>query len=186
MVSDADLLRATPTDPSSFCELYDRYVGRIYEWLESRAGDPDVAMDLTAECFAKALLSVEQFEDRGGGSAAPWLFTIAGNLLRDWGRRQRAETSARRRLGMPIREDGHNDETQEIIDRLSDESLRADVRREVANLPNDQRQALELRVVAELPYLEVARRLGCSPGAARVRVSRAVQSIYARIQGAEQ
>ena len=39
-------------------------------------------------------------------------------------------------------------------------------------LPAEQRRALELRVIEQLDYEEVAGRLGCSQNAARLRVSR--------------
>ena len=45
----------------------------------------------------------------------------------------------------------------------------------VRALPAEQRRALELRIVHELPYEAVAGRLGCSQNAARLRVSRALR-----------
>jgi DNA-directed RNA polymerase specialized sigma24 family protein len=39
------------------------------------------------------------------------------------------------------------------------------------------RQAVELRVLGELSYEEVARQSGCSPGVARVRVCRALSRL---------
>jgi RNA polymerase sigma-70 factor, ECF subfamily len=51
-------------------------------------------------------------------------------------------------------------------------------------LPPDQRAALELRVVQQLDYDEVAGRLGISQNAARLRVSRALRSLTVELQGA--
>jgi RNA polymerase sigma-70 factor, ECF subfamily len=44
-------------------------------------------------------------------------------------------------------------------------------------LPSGQRDALEVRVVRELDYAEVARRLDTTPAAARVRVTRALAAL---------
>ena len=44
-------------------------------------------------------------------------------------------------------------------------------------LPEHEREALELRVVSELPYDEVAERLAIRPAAARLRVSRALRRL---------
>ena len=44
----------------------------------------------------------------------------------------------------------------------------------LSELPPESADAVRLRVRDELPYAEVARRLGCSEGAARVRVARAL------------
>ncbi len=52
-------------------------------------------------------------------------------------------------------------------------------------LPSEQRRALELRVIEQLDYDEVAGRLGCSQNAARLRVSRGVRSLTMSMQGAE-
>jgi RNA polymerase sigma factor (sigma-70 family) len=48
-------------------------------------------------------------------------------------------------------------------------------------LSGTQREALELRVVEELPYREVARRLRVSEGAARVRVARGLKALAAAL-----
>jgi RNA polymerase sigma-70 factor (ECF subfamily) len=50
--------------------------------------------------------------------------------------------------------------------------VRADLAAALADLPTSQLDAVRLRVVEELPYAQVAMRLGCSEGAARVRVTR--------------
>ena len=47
----------------------------------------------------------------------------------------------------------------------------------VSGLPSEQRAALELRVVQQLSYDEVSRKLGCSQNAARLRVSRALRTL---------
>jgi RNA polymerase sigma factor (sigma-70 family) len=47
----------------------------------------------------------------------------------------------------------------------------------VEGLPSPQRRALELRVVQQLSYDEVAGELGCSQNAARLRVSRALRTL---------
>jgi RNA polymerase sigma-70 factor (ECF subfamily) len=54
----------------------------------------------------------------------------------------------------------------------------------VGALPTDQRLALELRVVDQLEYDEVAGRLGISVNAARLRVSRALRSLVVDLHGA--
>jgi len=54
----------------------------------------------------------------------------------------------------------------------------------VEGLPREQRRALELRVLDQLPYEEVAGRLGCSENAARLRVSRALRSLTLRLGAA--
>jgi RNA polymerase sigma factor (sigma-70 family) len=53
------------------------------------------------------------------------------------------------------------------------------------DLPDGQRQALELRVLADLDYDGVAAGLGTSQGTARVRVARALSALRGRIANRE-
>ena len=55
----------------------------------------------------------------------------------------------------------------------------------VEGLPAEQRRALELRIVQQLSYDEVSRRLGCSQNAARLRVSRALRTLTIELGPAE-
>lgn len=181
MKSDATLIREARKDASAFRELYVRHVADLQAWLTRRTGDEGLAFELAAETFAEAALCLKRFEDRANGSAAPWLFGIATNLLRRWYSSQRVETAARRRLGLPLTavEAGYED----VEDRDAGARLGPALRVAVGELPEGQRRALELRVVGELPYRDVARALGCSPLAARLRVSRAVTALSQTLKG---
>ena len=118
------------------------------------------------------------------GSGAPWLFGIARNLLRQYHKHNRIETAARNRLGLPI--DWEGTEAYDAVDeRIHANTLKPVLQLAVKALPDDQRRALELRVVQQLSYDEVAGRLGCSQNAARLRVSRALRTLTLELGGAE-
>ncbi len=173
--SDADLLRAAGTEPEAFSALYARHVQTVYRWLAYRI--EWAASDLTAETFARAWLSRERFRVDRDGSALPWLLGIAANLLADAARRDRIETRARQRLGLPLdlaAEDGYT----EVEQRLSP---RAALSRHLERLAPHERDALELRIVEELSYEEVAARLEIRPAAARLRVSRALRRLASNV-----
>jgi RNA polymerase sigma-70 factor (ECF subfamily) len=53
----------------------------------------------------------------------------------------------------------------------------------LAGLRQSDREALELRVVEDRSYSEVASRLGCTQQAARLRVSRALRRIQVSLKG---
>ncbi len=72
-----------------------------------------------------------------------------------------------------MRDLDHSSDSLDRIEQLVDsESLRRDVIRALDELTRTEGAALELRIIDELSYAEVAKRLGCTEGAARVRVSR--------------
>lgn len=169
--SDAALLQDAEQDPAAFSELYARHVTTVHGWLLRRL--EWAASDLTAETFARAWLCRHRFRDRREGSALPWLLGIAAKLLADAVRRERIDTRARQRLGLPVdlaSEDGY----AEVETRLSP---RPALDQALQSLPVHERKALELRVIDELPYGQIARRLEIRPAAARLRVSRALRRL---------
>jgi RNA polymerase sigma-70 factor (ECF subfamily) len=167
--SDAELVRSGDAD--AFAELYARHVGTVFGWFERRIAW--AAQDLTAETFAQAWLSRRRFRDDRDGSALPWLFGIAANVLRASARRDRIETHARARLGLPL-DLAADDGLVGVEERLSPRQALAAA---LVDVPRHEREALELRVVEELPYEEVAARLAIRPAAARLRVSRALRRL---------
>ena len=178
--SDAQLLVRARDDPDALGELYLRYRDRLYAWFRLRVPEAE-ASELTAELFAQVALSLTRFRDEAEGSAAPWLYGIAKNLLRRHQERGRVEEAARRRLGMPIRSYEHDFEA--VDERLSAAERHEGLDAALESLPAGQRHALELRVVDELAYERVAEALDCSETAARLRVMRALGKL-ARLLGA--
>lgn len=183
MQSDADLIRAARTDPARFGELFDRYAKPVDAWFRRQGVGTGESADLTAETFAQAWRSRRRFQDQRDGSAAPWLYGIAYNLLCRYWHRRRIDSEARERLGVPLTT-YIPVEYDEADARMSAAILGPDILTAVDDLPPDQRQALELRVVSQLAYDEIASRLQCTPRAARMRVSRALRTLNHRFQGA--
>jgi RNA polymerase sigma-70 factor (ECF subfamily) len=170
-VSDAELIAGPDPVPSGFSELYARHVVEVHAWLSRRLAW--AASDLTAETFARALLNRAEFRDDRQGSALPWLLGIARHVLLETIRADRLETRARERLGLPLdlaTEDGFT----EVEERLSP---RKALLGSVDALASGEREALELRVIGELTYDEVADQLEIRPTAARLRVSRALRRL---------
>lgn len=180
VATDAELIRRARDDPEALAELYVRYRAQLYAWFRSRLPE-SAASELTAELFAQVALSLGRFRDEAGGSAAPWLYGIAKNLLRRYYERGRLEDAARRRLGMPIRSYEHDFDAVE--ERLAAAALSPALGAALGALPKGQRDALELRVVDELPYERIAEKLACTETAARLRVMRALGKL-ARLLGA--
>ena len=182
--TDAELLQAARHDPQAFREFYDRYAVWMRAWLLRQTGAESAALDLTAETFAQAWHASKRFKDMADGSGAPWLFGIARNLVRQYHKHNRIETAARERLGMPVAF-AECEDYDRVDERVAASAMGPALRVAVGALPADQRRALELRIVDQLDYEEVAGRLGCSQNAARLRVSRALRSLTMSLGGAE-
>jgi RNA polymerase sigma factor (sigma-70 family) len=176
--SDAELLAAAVGDRDAFTAFYRRYERMILAYLRRRAGDPELAADLCAETFAAALVGAVGYRPEHD-SAAPWLFGIARNVLNRSLRTERVEVSARMRLGMSERL-VLSDADLERVDELA--STDGSVLALLADLPAIQRDAVQARIVEELSYGEVARRLQCSELVARQRVSRGISKLRDRLE----
>ena len=180
--TDAQLLIGSVDGVSRFAVLYDRHVAAVLAYFVRRTGCAQTAADLTAETFAAAFSSRRRFRDTGAPARA-WLFTIARRQLTRFVRRQQVETRARRRLGVPQIE--LEPAELERVERLADvDHWRPILTEALGRLPDGQSEAVRLRVGEDLPFSEVARRLGCSEGAARVRVSRALTRLANDLEGA--
>lgn len=156
--------------------FYALHADQLLIWFTRRVFDGEVALDLTSETFAQAYVSAGRFRGNGQREAAAWLYGIARHQLGRYQRRGRAETKAMRRLGLEVPTLGDED-----LQRLERKAELSDLRRRMAprldRLSAEQRQALQLRIVDELPYPQVANRLGVNEAAARARVSRALKAL---------
>jgi RNA polymerase sigma-70 factor, ECF subfamily len=169
-VRDAELILASRNDPAAFRELYDRWAERLLAYFYRRVFDAEVAADLLAETFAVAYERRARFRDVGKPGGA-WLYGIAAKELSHWFRSQEVERRAVRRLGIEVPE--LDDESISRIEALADAAAHRDALTEALDqMTGGERAAVELRVVGELPYAEIAARLDCSENTARQRVHR--------------
>jgi RNA polymerase sigma factor (sigma-70 family) len=177
--TDAELLRGAHRDTDAFIVVCHRHARKLEGWLRKELRDDVRAQEVLAETLAAAWFSSRRFRDQGEG-AGPWLHGIARNLVLQMRRNGAIESRARARLGFPIAEEGGYDG---VLDRLGAEQELGRIRGSLDRLPDEQRKALELRVVDALDYAEVGERLRISPQAARVRVFRALSSLRSQIGG---
>lgn len=177
--TDAQLLAATARDPEAFGVFYRRHARWVLAVCARRVAGAELAADVAAEVFATALAHSDRFEP-GRGSAGGWLFGIALHKLADAQRRGHAERRARRRLGIPAI--ALTDDDIARIDELASLDGGADVARLLAALPEEQRRAIEARVVQERDYEEIAAAHAVSQAAVRQRVSRGLATLRTRLR----
>ena len=175
------LLVRSKEDPDAFAAFYDLYGERVLVFFIRRVLDVDVAFDLFSETFATALERRRQFRGSSAEEEQGWLFSIARSALSHYWRDGRVERSALARLGMPAL--GLSDPEIERIEELAGlAGLATDLADAMDALPEDQRLAVELRVIEECGYAEVAGRLGVSEQTARARVSRGLRGLAHRLR----
>jgi RNA polymerase sigma-70 factor (ECF subfamily) len=173
-------------DAERLAAAYQRDARRLLIFFTRRTYDAQLAVDLVAETYARAFEQRRRFAgDSGDADAlAAWVFGIGRNVLHEALRRGRAERRALRRIGVepPVLA---ADEQARIEELAELGELRTAVVAALAELGTEQREAVRLRVVDELAYPAVARRLGISEQAARARVSRGLRALAAALDRRE-
>lgn len=179
--TDAALVLLALRDPLAFAPLYQRYVTSVYRYCYRQTSDPDIATDLTAQIFTRALEALPKFRLResdppcngtgSGGTFRSWLFTIAHNAVIDARRRHRPSVPLEDRHHH-VADDERGPEDQAV---LRDELDRLIV--VLDRIPDGQRQIIELRL-AGLTTAEIATALSLSRPAVKSAQTRA----YARLR----
>jgi RNA polymerase sigma factor (sigma-70 family) len=168
---------------------------RLYVLRAGLAADQGAslaAVELLNEVVVEALAHADRF--RPSGQPRAWLLGIAANLIK---RKQvaRAKRDRREPLAHDLIPGSHQTMAEdEVFDRLavlaSEDPARElaasqQVEAILAHVSESDRQVVRLAVLHELSGQELARALGTTPGAARVRLHRALSRLRAAWPGTE-
>lgn len=159
-------MNGVPEDPIRRCfdASYRRLVGQLY----GVCGSLVEAEEVVAEAFARAVASRRAFERVDQPEA--WLRTVAVNVARSRHRR--------RLMGDRLQRRDARADVARILE-LSDDRLTLVAA--LRSLPQQQREALALHYLADLPVAEVAETLGVPVGTVKARLSRGRTALAAAL-----
>ena len=172
---DGALLVRARDEPELIGVLFDRHQAAVARYFLRLTGSPHVAGELTAETFAQAIVALHRY-DPERGSGATWLYAIAAHQFHRFLRRGEVDRRYRARTGV-VTAATTGDDLERIVELAARAEEIALLRSALDQLSPGVRAAVELRVGHELPYAEVAARLGCTEGSARVRVARGMRHL---------
>jgi RNA polymerase sigma factor (sigma-70 family) len=163
-------------DVASLGELFERHHRRLYNYFLRTTGNRLLSEDMVQELFVRLLRFRERY--RTGGSFAVWLYHLAKNVAIDHFRRNRRYVAT----------DAVPEPTTEpfVLAELEHGENLARLSRAFARLSEDKRELLVLARFEALPYERIAVLLGCTVGAVKVRVHRALASLkdaYRELEG---
>lgn len=176
---DALLARFVGGDERALGELYDRYGTAVHSLAARILQDEDEAGDVVEETFWQAWRQRSAY-DASRGAVSTWLLTIGRSRALDRVRRR----ARRREEPLDVREPADSPRNPALDAELADLGER--VRAQLAELPPEQREAIELAYFGGLTQTEIAARTGQPLGTVKTRVRLGLQKLRAGLRSLEE
>ena len=155
--------------------LFERHHARIYNFCHRMTGNQAASEDLVQEAFMRALKYRQSF--RGDADFLPWLYRLARNVCNDYFQKNQRFPVAGEELA-----EGISTEPSALDDAQKKEQICL-LRQALLSLPLERREVLILSRFEFRNYEEIAQLLGCSVGAVKVRVHRAMNQLRDNYRG---
>lgn len=166
--------RAQRGDADAFEQLLLEHQKNVYNLCYRMAGNPDDAMDLSQETFLRAWRCLDQYQFASAFST--WLYRLCSNICIDFLRRRRRQQT----VPLTFEDADGEEQTYAVPDPapLPEEQVELKLTREtlaavMAQLLPEHRAVLQLRVVNEMSYEQIADVLDIQIGTVKSRLSRA-------------
>lgn len=177
-LSDQELMRIVQAgDFSPASEIYDRYSGRIYNFALRFLKNAEAAEDATQEVFVKMMRHANQFQ--GDAKLSTWLFSITANWCRDYLRKADNKVKETEEVLVALPAPSEHSPDRNLEQRQNEELIQ----RALQALTPEQREAILLSRYQGLSYAEIAQISGCSEGAVKTRVFRAMETLKKALVG---
>ncbi len=173
-VSDErDLLRLVQgCDKDAFADLYDRHAPVVYGICRRILGDSAAAEDVTQSVFTMLWAKPNAF---AGGNFSAWITRVARNAALDVLRSAAVRT---REPEMPADMPATGDLEDQVVARVQSSAIAG----ALAQLPGEQREAIEQAYFGGLSYREVAERLGAPLGTIKSRIRSGLRQLMDALQ----
>ena len=176
---EGNLAQSTSYLPVNLAEQFDRHYPAVYKYFRYRGADADLANDLAAGVFERALAKLSSFDPRKGAFNT-WLFVIARHeAINHWKAQARRrdvsiDTVSALSSGEPAPED--------MV--IRDQGIAA-LLTVLCELDEREREIVALKFGGALNNRQIAGLLGLTAGNVGVLLYRALQKIKAKLSEAE-
>lgn len=182
---DQFLAEKAQKDPEAFGTIFDAYYPTILHYITRRTADVELAEDITAEVFIKALRGIQKYTWRGTPLVA-WLYKIATNELRMYYRKKRYTSS------LEALQEQHGfemvDERDFVEDLINAQALLdrhqtfLNAQQHIAGLPIKYQEVLVLRFAENKKIPEIAQILNKKEGTIKSLLSRGLQLLRKNLE----
>lgn len=155
-------------DEAAFGELFERHVQSLWNYCYRLTASRQLAEDLAAETFYIAWRKRKEIT-LVNDSALPWLYTVAGNLVRTETRRSGRFRRALHKVTVEVVPD-HADQ---VTEQMANEHRLRQVLKAVRQLPRSEHGAVELCLLGGVSIADAAELLGVAESTVRSQLSRA-------------
>jgi RNA polymerase sigma-70 factor (ECF subfamily) len=181
-LDEKELLVRARHCPEAFGWLYNQNYAAILNYCLRRTGDVELAQDITAETFVKALKNIGRFEWRGNGSFSAWLYRIAGNELASYFRKKtyKAISLEYLRVSQGFEPVASYELEAELIaaqEELTRHQEFLACRQQISQLPLKYQEAIALRFFAGKNLKEIAEIIGKPEGTVKSLLHRGLRKL---------
>ncbi|MEM7368767.1 MAG: RNA polymerase sigma factor [Bacteroidota bacterium] len=158
--------------------LFDRYHRVLFQFFFNQNSDRFLSEDLVQTVFLRILTYAHSF--RGEGEFKQWMFFIARNVNRDHHKKR----GRWKREKIDSWQDHFGEEPTQATKMESEEEMEQ-LRQALEQLPQNQRELLVMSKLQGMKYKQIGSILGCSEGAVKVKVYRALKAlkqVYSQIE----
>ncbi|MBD5268114.1 MAG: sigma-70 family RNA polymerase sigma factor [Bacteroides sp.] len=158
----------------AFDALLKRHQDRVFNYIIRIVKNEDLANDIFQETFVKAILTIKQGRYTENGKFPAWISRIAHNLIIDYYRQEKSENLQSTDLedvDILNRKDLCEATIEDLI--INDQILN-DVKSLIQELPELQREVLQMRYYQNLSFKEIAEKTGVSINTALGRMRYAI------------
>jgi len=168
-----------PPHQADFEEVYQRHSREVWALVYARWLNADVALDIMQETFLRLWKQWQEGSEIVNPRA--WVLRVARNLAEDYAK------SAFRRNGTqpPQTMNGVQGQEPLPLERMAREESFGQLRKELEQLAESDREILTLRYALEYDTSQIAEVLGINPTAVHMRLSRARQRLAERLNETE-
>lgn len=161
-LSDAALINAYKKgNLQAFEIILSKYKDPIYQTIYMLVRDIALAEDLFQEVFIKIIQTIRKGNYTEEGKFLPWASRIARNLCMDYFRKQKATALKTMDVASPAAKNyAYQDlNTLQLLEQMQSAEI---VHALIEQLPNEQKQVIQMRFYEDLSFKEIAEQTGCS------------------------
>ncbi len=161
-LSDAALINAYKKgNLQAFEIILSKYKDPIYQTIYMLVRDVALAEDLFQEVFIKIIQTIRKGKYTEEGKFLPWASRIARNLCMDYFRKQKTTALKTIDVELPAAKNYTNQDLNTL--QLLEQTQSAEtVHALIDQLPDEQKQVIQMRFYEDLSFKEIAEQTGCS------------------------